>query len=123
MESSELIFRSIAVLHGIAGYVLFAFAANDEFQESCFYKGRNPLAGDIHKYLVLAACWSLIACAIVAFFLPRLAVAAAWLSIFLYILTSLVDPVFERRWPSLCKGCVISAGVRMAFAIALTVTL
>lgn len=122
MDSSELIFRSIAVLHGIAGYVLFGIAANEEFQEFCFYKHRNPLAGDIYKYLVLAACWCLIACAILAFLLPAVAVGLAWLSILLYLLTGIVDPMFDRHWPSLCKTCVVSLGVRVAFAIALTAT-
>ena len=123
MESSDLIFRGIAVLHGVAGYALFAFAANEDFQEFCFYKNRNPLAGDVYKYLVLSACWSLVACAILAFLVPALAVGAAWLSIVLYLLTGLVDFVTERRWPSFCKGCAVSLTVRTIAAVALTTAL
>jgi len=123
MESSELIFKSLAILHGVAGYLLFAFAANEEFQEFCFYKNRNPLAGDVYKYLVLSACWALIACAILAFILPAVAVGVAWLSILLYLLTGLVDIVFERRWPTFCKGCAVSLGIRAIAATALTVAL
>src|SRR6478752_6019093 len=103
MVSSELIFKSVAVLHGVAGYVLFAFAADEDFQKFCFYKNRNPLAGDAYKYLVLAACLALVACGVLAFFVPIFAVGAAWLSIALYLLTGLVDIVDKGRWPAFCK--------------------
>ena|SRR5690606_15700963 len=123
MDSFDPIFHSLAIFHGFAGYVLFGIAANEEFQEYCFYNNRNPLAGDIRKYLVYFACWSLISCAVLAFIDPSLAVGAAWLSVLLYLLTGIVDPVFETRWPSLCKSCAISLGLRAALAVALTMAL
>ena len=123
MDSIDLIFRSIAVLHGIAGYVLFGFAANEEVQQSCFYKGKNPLAGDFHKYLVYLACWSLVACSVSAFFVPWLAVLAAWVSVAFYLLTGFVGIVVTRRWPAFCTACAVSLGVRILAAVVLTGTL
>jgi len=120
MDSIDLIFRAIAVLHGVAGYVLFGLAANEELQEFCFYKGRNPLAGDVHKYLVYLACWSLVACGVSAFFVPWLAVLAAWLSVAFYLLTAFVDIVAERRWPAFCTACAVSLAVRLLAAAVLT---
>jgi hypothetical protein len=120
MEGPELLFRFIAVAHGIAGLVLWAFASDEDFQQFCFYKDRNPLAGDFYKYLAYFACWALMACAYSAFYLPKLAVVLAWLSLIFYLLTGLVDLIAEGRWPSFCKACAVSFAARLVAAGALT---
>lgn len=120
MESSDLAFKAIAILNTVAGYVLFALAANEDIQESCFYRGVNPLLGEIRKYMVYYACWSLIACGIFAFFMPKFAVYVAWLSVVLYLLTGLIPLVAGQGWPSFCKTCTISLGIRVIAAAALT---
>lgn len=120
MESFDLAFKAIAILHTVAGYIIFALAADEEMQQDCFYKDRNPLVGDVRKYLVYAGCWSLIACGFVAFIMPKLAILAAWSSIIFYLLAGLTDLVAERRWPSICKACAISLGIRSVAAAALT---
>src|SRR5690606_11928296 len=111
---------AIALLHTIAGYLLFALASDEETQETCFYTGRNPFVGDIYKYTVYAACWSLIACAPLLALAPKLAITAAWASIFLYLFTGILDPIAERRWPTFCRGCAISIGVRVLAALTFT---
>ena len=120
MEDFELLFRVIAVLHGVAGLVLWAFASDKDFQQFCFYQHRNPLAGDFYKYLVYFACWSLMACGYAAFYFPRLAVALAWLSLGFYLSTGLVDLIAERRWPNFCKACAVSFSARLIATLALT---
>lgn len=120
MEDFGLLFRSIAVVHGIAGLVLWAFAADEDLQQFCFYENRNPLAGDFYKYLVHLACWALMACAYAAFYFPEVAVILAWLSLVFYLLTGLVDLVAEGRWPGFCKVCAVSFAARLFAATALT---
>jgi hypothetical protein len=120
MENSELAFKALAIAHTIAGYIFFGFASVEEFQESCFYRNRNRLVGDILKFLSFSGCWSLIACGVLAFFLPKAAVAAVWASVAFFLLTGLPDLIAERRWPSFCKTCAVSLGVRIIAATALS---
>jgi len=120
MDSFELAFKILAILHGLVGLFFWSLAADEDFQQFCFYAKRNPLAGDCFKYLVYFACWALIACGVVAFFLPTVAVVLAWLSLTLYLSTGLVDLIANGRWPAFCKGCAISFVVRTVFAVALT---
>ena len=122
MESSMLAFKAIAVLHTIAGYIFFALAASDGSQEFWAYKGRNPLAGDIRKYLAYFACWSLMGCGIAAFFIPVAAVALAWIALAFFLATGLVDFVANRRLPFVHRASVLSVLLRAVAAIALTST-
>ena len=121
MDYIALAFKATAILHTLAGYFIFGLAANEEIQESCLYQDRNPLTADIVKYLAYIGSWLLIACGIIAFLLPKAAVVLAWLSLFLYFLTAFVDPIAERRLPSLCKTCAIMFSIRAAAAVALTI--
>jgi len=111
---------SIALLHTIAGYLFFALAADEGTQDMCFYTRPNPLIGDIHKYIAYAASWSLIGCAPLLALEPKLAVAAAWISILLYLATGTLDPIAERRWPKFCRSCAASVVVRVLAASAFT---
>ena len=119
MENFDFAFKAIAILHTIAGYLLFGLAANEETQQFCFYKDRNPLIGDIQKYIAYAGCWSLIICGIFAFLMPKLAVIAALASIAIYLLSGVLPIVVEHRLPPFCKACVISLGTRIIAAVAL----
>jgi hypothetical protein len=119
MENFDFAFKSLAILHTIAGCLLFGLAANEEIQQSCFYKDRNPLIGDIQNYIAYAGCWSLIICGIVAFFMPKLAVIAALTSIAFYLLSGVLPVVVEHRLPPFCKACAISLGIRVIAAVAL----
>jgi hypothetical protein len=97
MEISLLIFKTVAILHTVAGYIFFAFTANYDLQ-TYFYAGKNPLTGDILKYLAYFSCCCLIACGIVAFLIPFLAVVLACLSFAFYLSTAIVEAVAARRW-------------------------
>ena len=120
MDYFAIAFKTTAILHTLAGYFIFSLAANEEMQESCLYQERNPLAGDIVKYLVYFASWSLIVCGIFAFLIPKAAVGLAWISLTFYLFTAFVDPIAERRLPSICKICVVMFSIRTVAATALT---
>lgn len=121
MDYFALAFKATAILHTLAGYLIFGLAANEEIRESCLYQDRNPLTGDVIKYLAYIGSSLLIACGIVAFLIPKAAVVLAWLSLSLYFLTAFVDPIAERRLPSLCKSCAVMFSIRAAAAAVLTV--
>src|SRR5690606_1712784 len=120
MEIFELAFTVTAVLHLIAGYLIFAIAANEEVHEWMIYDGRNPLAGDIFKYLIYRACWLMIGCGIAAFVMPNVAVVLVWAALGAYVLTGVVDLVEDRRWPSFSKPHIIAVVPRIVGAAALT---
>jgi hypothetical protein len=119
-------FKVVAILHGLAGYVIMVFALSEDVQQSCFYKDRNPLAGDINKYLAYASCSSLMLCgafAVFSFFefpnAPKFSVITAWASVLFYHLTAWVFLVEKRHWPS-SKISWIALGARIAAAAMLT---
>ena len=119
MINVDLAFKTLAVLHGVFGGLLFGFAAHPETKPD-FHKGRNLLVGDIYKFLAFGVCWSLIFCGVGAFINPVIAVIAAWTSIGFYILTGYVDPVVARRLPSIGKSIIINLVVRAIAAGVLT---
>lgn len=120
MELSGIAFTALAVLHSLAGLVLLAFTSDEAFQSACVYEGRNPLVGDILKYLVSGAGLSLAACGFAVFYLPIAVVVLAWISLTCYALTWFVDAAATRSWPKLCIACTINFAVRAAAASALT---
>ena len=120
MDYFAIAFKTTAILHALAGYFIFGLAANEEIQESCVYQDRNPLAGDIVKYLIYLASWSLVVCGIFAFLIPKFAVGLAWISLAFYFLTAFVDPIVERRLPTLCKSCAAMFSIRAIAAAILT---
>ncbi|MCX7514416.1 hypothetical protein [Frateuria sp. STR12] len=121
MNYFALAFKATAILHALTGCFIFGLAANGEIRESCVYQDRNPLTGDIVKYLAYIGSCLLIACGIVAFVSPGAAVALAWLSLSLYLLTAFVDAIAERRFSSLCKACVVMFFSRFVAAALLTI--
>ena len=121
MDYFALAFKATAILHTLAGYFIFGLATNEEIQHSCLYEDRNPLTGDIIKYLAYIGSWLLIACGIIAFLIPKAAVVLVWLSLSLYLLTAFVDPIVERRLPSLCKTCAVMFSIRAVAAAVLTI--
>ena len=122
MDKVAIAFKAVAILHSVAGYVLFGFVAQEEVHEKCIYKGRNPLTGDSIKYLAYFGCWSLIVCGPMAFVFPTtLAVLAAWFSIAFFLLTALADWIDKLRWPKFCKACGINLAVRVVGAATLTI--
>jgi len=123
MESSELIFRSIAVLHGIFGFLAFGLATSEDIKPPPFHDRRNPLAGDSHRFLALGSCWSLIACGLLAFAVPAFSVAAAWLSVVLYSLAGSVGATARAKAPHFFKFFSASVAVRIFGAGALSVAL
>lgn len=125
MENSILIFKIVAVLHSIAGFILVAIASDEKFRELCSYKNRSWLAGRIHYKLLMLGTWLLIGPGFVIFALPmvpKLAVVISWLSIAFFLSTGLVDLISNRRFPDFCLRCLVSLGVRVIAAIILTIT-
>src|SRR5690606_17701566 len=120
MDYFALAFKATAILHTLAGYFIFGLAANEDVQESCLYEGRNPLTGDILKYLAYIGSCLLIVSGIFAFLIPKAAVFLVWLSLFLYLLSAFVDPLAERRLPSLCRTCIVMFSIRAIAAAVLT---
>ena len=43
MDAYEIAFCSLAIVHGIFGYVLFCFALPEEIHKPIFYENTNPL--------------------------------------------------------------------------------
>jgi|SRR5690606_17850941 len=113
-------FKTTAVLHSIVGLFSFAIAANEEVQEWLVYGNRNPLAGDVFKYLIYAYCWLLMGCGIAAFLIPGFAVVLACGAFGFYLLTGIVDLVGNRRWPTFSKVRSISIATRVAGVALLT---
>jgi hypothetical protein len=120
MDSTEIAFKAVALVHGAAGAFLLLPASDEEFQKECFYSTVNPLAGDIKKYLVLIGCWALLGCGILAFKVPVAAVGLAWISLASWFLTGFVTIPWTRRLPDFCKICVVNFIVRLLLAGALT---
>ena len=120
MDAVEIAFKAVAVLHTIVGYVLVGAALDEEFQQECFYANSNPLAGDIKKYLVITGSGAMAACGILAFKIPVVAVALAWISLACWFVTGFVDIPWTRRPPGFCKACAINFLVRCSLAGLLT---
>jgi len=120
MHTSQLIFKILGVIHGLAGAVLLAAALDKDFQRFCFYKGKDAFQGDLHKSLALIGSSLLIACGALTFFKPTFAVVAAWLSFLIYLLPSLADLMAGRSFGKFCKECAASFSVRAIAVAALT---
>lgn len=123
-----LVFSALSVLHLVAGLFLLAIAMDADTRTACIYQGRNPLAGDILKYLVLTGALTLSASGFIGmgYFViesPRAAVALAWISLALYLATLAVDAIALKRRPHVCKSCAIHLSIRFLAAAALTLAL
>jgi hypothetical protein len=123
MHTSQLIFKLLGAIHGLAGVVLLVVALDKDFQKFCFYKGEDAFVGDLHKNLALFGSSLLIACGAFGFFKPTFAVGAAWLSFLVYLLPSLADLMAGRRFGKFCKECAATFSVRVVAAAALTAAL
>lgn len=120
-----LVFSALSVLHLVAGVFLLAVAMDTDTQAACLYQGRNPLAGDILKYLVITGALTLFASGYIGmgYFViesPQAAVALAWISLALYLATLAVDAIALKRRPRICKSCAINFSIRLLAAVALT---
>ena len=122
MDGLTFFFKSLAILHTVAGYLFFGLAANEPFQEM-FYENKNPLAGDLLKYSAYFGCWSLIACGPLAFFIPVFAVAVAWLSLVFFLATAAIELISTPKFFRLTRASVVSGSIRMVAAVALTATM
>jgi hypothetical protein len=120
MDTAELAFKAVAVLHGLLGLLLLSAASSNEFQEECFYSGVAPMAGTLKKYVSLTGAWALFGCGVAAFWSPATAVALAWISLGFWFLGGVVKLPWTRAFPQLCKGSAISFLVRVVLASALT---
>ena len=121
MESSELLFKGLAVLHGITGLLLFGISTHEDLQDPAFYARRNPLAGDITKFLAVSSGCSLVACGLLAFIVPLFAVIAAWLSVALHLVGSLFGAATRGDAQHLVRPVLASLATRTIAAGALTV--
>jgi hypothetical protein len=113
LENPLLLLKVVAVAHGVLGYVGFFFALSPEFQEEIIYKGRNPLIGDIKKYLVYLNCFLLLICALSAWFKPATTPLWAWLALTAYLLGGAIDLIAQRGrlwcWRCRASGVILKA--------------
>ena len=123
MHISQLIFRILGVIHGLAGAVLLAAALDKDFQKFCFYKGKDAFQDGLHKNLALFGSALLIACGALTFFKPTFAVVVAWLAFLIYLLPSFADLMAGHRFGKFCKECAASFSVRAIAVAALTAAL
>jgi hypothetical protein len=123
MFTSQLIFRTLGTIHGVAGVALLVAALNKEFQEFCFYRYRDAFQGGLHKSLALLGSALLIACGVLTFFKPVFAVGAAWLSLVIYLLPSLTRLMAGQPFGRFCRECAVSFGVRGVAFAAFTIAL
>jgi hypothetical protein len=119
MHASSMIFKLLGTIHGLAGVVLLFFAFNKHVQKFCFYNGQNAFEGTLRKNLALLGSSLLVACGVLTFFKPILAVVAAWFSFLIYLLPSLTHLMAGHRFGKFCKACALSFGVRVLAFIAL----
>jgi hypothetical protein len=97
-----------------------AFALAPEIQDEIIYKNRNPLLGDLKKYLIYLMCFFLVLCAVCAWLKPSATPLWAWLAVGIYALGGLVDLVTQRG-RSWCWRCMATGlAVKIAAAGALT---
>ena len=120
MEHLDIPFKMLAVLYAVCGIFLLAITTGEGFQRVCIYEGRNPLVGDMLKYLANGSGLALVICGFAAFKLPIAAVALVWISLVCHLLTGVVDSVASRLWPRICVACTVNFAVRASAAIALT---
>ena len=127
MDVLDTAFKAIAILHaalGIVGLVIGSMAfiepPDGGVPQRYFYYGRSVRAGRTFKVVSYTGSLSLIACGAFSFFMPTVAVVAAWLSVVLYLLTSAVYAATGRRLPSYEWTSLVALSIRIAAAISLT---
>jgi len=120
MTVYDVAFCSLAIVHGLFGYVLLCFALPEEIHKPIFYANTNPLIGDIHKYLVYFTCGSLAACAFLLQYSYKMSVIAAWVATAIYLFGTLTVPLLSGHIPSASKQTLINLAIRISGASALT---
>ena len=120
MEVVGITFKVVAILYSLGGIFLLSLTTDKDFLRVCIYDGRNPLVGDVLKYLANGSGLALAVCGFAAFYLPIAAVVLVWLSLIFHLLTGLVASVASRTWPRLCVVCAVNVAVRTAAAVAIT---
>jgi hypothetical protein len=113
LDNTLLLLKIIAVAHGVLGYVGAIFTLTPEIQDEIIYKNRNPLAGDIKKYLIYLMCFCLLICGLCPWFKPSATQLWAWLALGIYMLGALVDLVTQKGrvwcWRCMATGITLKA--------------
>ena len=120
MENALLYMKVIAVAHGIVGYLGGAVTAAPEIQAVAIYQDRNPLAGDVKKYLIYSMCFCLVLCALCPWFKPSATPMWAWLALGFHLLGGVFD-FATQRGRGYCWRCM-ATGItfKTVAAVALT---
>jgi len=120
MENALLYMKVIAVTHGIFGYLGGAVAASPEIQTDIIYQNRNPLAGDVKKYLVYGMCFCLVLCGLCPWFKPSATPLWAWLALGFHLLSGGLD-FATQQGRFYCWRCIATGvTVKTIAAVALT---
>jgi len=113
MENALLYMKVIAVAHGILGYFGGAFAASPEIQADMIYQNRNPLAGDVKKYLVYVMCFCLVLCGLCPGFKPSATPLWAWLALGFHLFSCVLDFATQQArfycWRCMATGITVKA--------------
>nr|AAL24528.1 orf133EGC123 [uncultured bacterium] len=111
MENALLYMKVIAVAHGIIGYLGGAATASPEIQANIIYQDRNPLVGDVKKYLVYGMCFCLVLCGLCPWFKPSATPLWAWLALGFHLVSSALDFATQRGrlycWRCMATGITV----------------
>lgn len=120
MVNALLGMKVIAVVHGIIGYIGAVFVLSPELQADLIYQDRNPLVGDVKKYLTLSMCLCLVLCCFCPWFKPSATPLWAWLALGFHLLSGLVDVATQRGrvwcWRCMATGVTVKASAALALA-------
>ena len=120
MENALLYMKAIAIVHGIIGYFGGAVAASPEIQAEIIYQGRNPVVGDVKKYLVYGMCFCLVLCGFCPWFKPSATPLWAWLALGFHLLSGVLD-FATQQGRFYCWRCIATGvTVKTIAAVALT---
>jgi hypothetical protein len=112
--------KVIAAAHGVLGFIGGVFTASPELQDEVIYKDRNPLVGDVKKYLSYGMCFCLVLCAFCPWFKPSATPLWAWLALGFHLLSSLFE-IATQRGHVWCARCIVTGiTVKTIAAVALT---
>ena len=118
MEHALVALKIVTAVAGFISYVVFALLSAPEIQEEFIYKSRNPLLGDLVKYVLYAMNFCLVICALCPWWKVSAAPMWAWASV---AFSAVAYLLYLRESRSFCVRCaVIGISVRACVAVLVT---
>ena len=114
MEIAFTALKIVTAAGGIFGYVVYVIVLAPEVHDEFIYKDRNPLMGDLIKYLLYGMNFCLVICALCPWWKISATPMWAWASVCFCVVASIIQFL---QLPSFCIKCwVIGLSTRAAYA-------